>query len=238
MIFEKYQGCGNDFIIVNGNYNSSLAKKLCNRHLNIGGDGLIVINDNKIKFYNADGSKAKICGNGLRCVGNYLFNHHLLSKQKEIICEKKKYIINKIDDDIYKIIFPLDNVNYKKYQINKYLVYLIDVGNKHCVLLNYQANEKIAKEIIKYDNELNVSFVKIINRKLIKVKTYERGVGFTLSCGSASLASSIILNQLNLVDQEINIKVKEGILKINLNKEYSLFGSSKFVYKGEINERI
>ena len=52
MIFEKYQGCGNDFIIVNGNYNSSLAKKLCNRHLNIGGDGLIVINDNKIKFYN------------------------------------------------------------------------------------------------------------------------------------------------------------------------------------------
>ena len=117
-------------------------------------------------------------------------------------------------------------------------MYLIDVGNKHCILLNYPAKEKIAKEIIKYDKELNVSFVKIINRKLIKIKTYERGVGFTLSCGSASLASSIILNKLNLIDQEVNIKVTEGNLKVSLKQEYSLIGSSKFVYKGEINERI
>ena len=215
MIFEKYQGCGNDFIIVNGKYNSSLAKKLCKRNINIGADGLIIINDNVIKFYNADGTKAKICGNGLRCVGNYLFNHHLLIKQKEIICEKQKYLINVIDNNTFKVDFPLN-----------------------CILLNYPAKEKIAKEIIKYDKELNVSFVKIINRKLIKIKTYERGVGFTLSCGSASLASSIILNKLNLIDQEVNIKVTEGNLKVSLKQEYSLIGSSKFVYKGEINERI
>lgn len=247
MKIEKYQGCGNDFIISETkNISSEKIKKLCHRQLGFGADGLIYFNkaNNLVKFFNADGSHATVCGNGLRCLGNYLFRHRLFSQEIIVRCENKEYLLTIVKKNpiIIKVDFPLNKPVIKEVKLlidnKEYIVFLLNVGNDHAVLFNVKEDEDIAHQIVNELGDININFVNIISNEEILVKTFERGVGFTFSCGSGSLASVIVANYLQLVNQEVKIKVSIGELKVSLDNAYSIIGSAEFIYRGDNDEKI
>jgi len=245
MKIEKYHGCGNDFIIINQKIDNIalLSKKLCSRHLGVGADGLIIIDEDNlfVRFFNADGGEANVCGNGLRCLGLYLYKHNTFSKEIFVNTKTEQYKLMMIESNIVKVIFPLKNVSVNSMIISidekDYNVMLIDVGNKHCIILNQTPDEIIVQKIAEQFENTNISFVTIENRFKIRVNTYENGVGFTLSCGSASLSSAICLYTLGLIDDKVNIDVDYGKLQVNV-QEYSLTGSANYVFQGEIDEEF
>ena len=233
MIFYKLQATQNDFIIVlDDNLKDINIKDLCNRNKYIGADGFILIDsNNNVYFYNSDGTKANMCGNGLRCVSKLLF---YLNNNKT----NKVYVNNNeitlIQEDInYASISMPDPImiNYKE----GYFVYLL---NYHYIIIvdnidNFTFNESHFK--ILDDKKCNLHAIQIINKGKIKIKTFEYGANYTLSCGSGSLASFFVLYMLNKVNDEIEVITQGGTLKCSYNnKMYYLKGPVYLVYKGEL----
>ena len=232
MIFYKYEGTGNDFIITEDKCDKDILK-LCDRHYGIGADGLIII-DNiesiiKMKIYNSDGSEANTCGNGLRCVGAYLKDRY-----NKINCKIQTisdvYDVEYIDDE-YRVFFPL--VKSIKRKDNYYIV---NSGNHHIITINNSNFEQFINEIReKYD--CNIENVVIHSRNYIEIKVYERGVGFTLACGSGAIACVSALYQNNLVDNNVVCKMDGGDIKVCFsNNHIYLQGKANLVYRGYIND--
>lgn len=241
MKIEKYQANGNDFLIVEKILSKKKIKNLCSRHFGIGGDGLILYNkeDNYVEFFNADGSKATLCGNGIRCLGLYLKKHYL-ANEFEVYLKKNIARIKVLKNDEIKIYLKTKNEDvYKIKKSHDNQFYLIDIGNNHAIsIVDNLTNVKSKK----WDNIIdgkayNLNFVKIVDVNKIKVLTYEIGVGFTLSCGSGSLSSVIVLNRLNLIPKKVEVINEGGNVFINLD-EYSLLGKAKFVFECEYDETI
>lgn len=230
MKIEKYHGIGNDFLITQDETlidNHNLIKSLCNRYTGLGADGLIIVKTNPLEmvFYNQDGTRGEMCGNGIRCFSLYCYNHKLIDSEKFIVSTLDGEKIIKIEStnpfitsvkmgtftnkcDIYNIEY--NNATYK--------VYFINFGVPHAVIYtndliddalgSYISNHKYFK------NKTNVNFVQVLNKNQIKLKTYERGVGFTKACGTGSCASFIICKQLNLVDNNVLVMQELGNLEI------------------------
>jgi len=234
--FTKMVGAGNDFVVIDIRVKGEgwrvedfckLARRLCDRKTGIGADGILVLEkskkaDFKMRVFNADGSEAEMCGNGLRCAVLYEGAHGRTSAQAHPIpqgCGAGKRISKKItvetkagiyegeiagedrvkvkmeDPKDLKLSFPL-KVNGRKIKIN-----FINTGVPHAVVFVEGLDKIDARTIgraIRYHNEFkpkgaNVNFVEIIDDNNIKIRTYERGVeGETLACGTGAVASAII----------------------------------------------
>ena len=229
--FEKYQGNGNDFVVIDSrgndlykNYKTNKSfdiKKICNRQFGIGADGVIFIEepneDNyaKMIIFNSDGSEAQMCGNGIRCLVEYLhINDSINNKNIEYKIETKaglkiaKYINDEITvkmgvpilesqnipTTIEKKINSVPSHNFIEKSFNG-RGYAVGMGNPHLIFF-VQDLESIAVSNlgpIFEKNELfpektNVHFCQIINRENIKVKVWERGAGPTLACGTGACA--------------------------------------------------
>ena len=169
MQFTKYQANGNDFVITENKDVDVI--RICNRHFGIGADGVIVVEINNTscvcKYYNADGSYANFCGNGLCCVADWFM------KQQGI---QNGYI--KMGDTEY----------YSYYEDYKVVIKV------HCPellghnLYRLGVLHKVADEQLQTD-EYNLNFAEIVNRDTLRIQTYEKGVGWTLCCGSGSMVS-------------------------------------------------
>lgn len=230
MKFYKYEGIKNDFIIVDGEVD---VIKLCDRHSGIGADGVIVVQDISkevvdIKIYNADGSEASTCGNGLRCVGAYL-KEKLNKETFKIRTIADIYNVSHIKDNIYEVDFNIVKDIKKEEDY-----YIVNSGNLHvfstCVKDFNLFINKIRK---KYD--CNVESVEIINRDNIKIKVNERGVGETLGCGSGAIAIVSALYKNNLVNNKVHCYMDGGVLTIEVLKDkVKLSGDANLVFKGEI----
>lgn len=232
MIFYKYEGTGNDFIIIEEKGNKDIVE-LCDRHYGIGADGVIVIENRdeviKIRIYNADGSEANTCGNGLRCVGAYLKERSNKSKYK-IQTISDVYDVEVIDDE-YRVVFPL--VKSIKRKDNYYIV---NSGNDHVITINNSNFENFISEI-KQKYDCNIENVIIHNRNYIEIKVYERGVGYTLACGSGAIATVSALYSDNLVDDNVVCKMDGGYLKVYfMDNNIYLQGKVNLVYRGDIND--
>ena len=235
MKLEKYHGLGNNFLITkykeNINY-ALLSVKLCNSNLSIGADGLIVYKKDPLEIfiYNKDGSEALMCGNGLRCFLHYsLFNGLLQNKRKNIEVITKSGIYK---SDIISTIPFQSKVEFKRSLIRKEVIglfnemyesYYVKVGVKHNVIVIDEKNEKqveILKEnLLKYGTfceETNIDIVTKINKNTIKVLTYERGVGFTSSCGTGGVASALVSNYLYDCSSELYVINEYGKLKVTI----------------------
>ena len=232
MEFYKLSATGNDFILFyNININSNDVIKLCNRNYFIGADGIITIDELlNVSIYNADGSKAKMCGNGLRCVGKLL--NTLFNKDEFIInIDNTSYTISKIDEDNYKVNMPIPiMILYKN-------CYLVNVSNNHFVIICNNLDEVNFNEyldIVK-DKKANIHAIKVINRNKIHIKTFEYGVNETLSCGSGSVASFFVLYMLDKVNDSVDVISKGGTINVSVNNNsYYLKGKVSLVYKGEL----
>lgn len=253
--FYKYQGTGNDFVLIDDRKssfnikNSDLIKKLCDRRFGIGADGLILLRnhpefDFEMVYFNADGNQSSMCGNGGRCIVAFANHLGLISDNfskftaidgiHEAKVENEKYIHLKMND---------------VYEVNKNNdAYILNTGSPHYVILNKQVDSiDVYKEgkAIRYNNTyqeqgINVNFLEQINDNFIKVRTYERGVeDETYSCGTGVVASCIASSiEQNKNINRFSIITKGGVLKVNFDIENNAYkniwlsGPAELVFEG------
>ena len=253
--FEKYQGAGNDFVIVSEKEliekgipeYGEFASQICNRHFGIGADGLIILKYVAsmpfMFFFNADGSQAPMCGNGIRCFSHYLVNNHLVDGNEFIVKTVPGDLTIRVNYDEEKDDFsarvnmgkPIFNIkeliNTEKEQFLREKINIdgkeieisyIFMGTDHSVIFvndfsDYDIDE-IGKKIENYTDlfpkKVNVNFVKVYDRKRMEVITWERGAGRTLACGTGATASAVLAKTFGFVDDKVNVKVPGGQLVI------------------------
>ena len=253
--FEKYQGAGNDFVIVSEKEliekgipeYGEFASQVCNRHLGIGADGLIILKYVAsmpfMFFFNADGSQAPMCGNGIRCFSHYLVNNHLVDGNEFVVKTVPGDLTIRVNYDEEKDDFsarvnmgkPIFNIkeliNTEKEQFLREKINIdgkeieisyIFMGTDHSVIFvndfsDYDIDE-IGKKIENYTDlfpkKVNVNFVKVYDRKRMEVITWERGAGRTLACGTGATASAVLARTFGFVDNKVNVKVPGGQLVI------------------------
>jgi diaminopimelate epimerase len=253
--FEKYQGAGNDFVIVSEKEliekgipeYGEFASQVCNRHFGIGADGLIILKYVAsmpfMFFFNADGSQAPMCGNGIRCFSHYLVNNHLVDGNEFVVKTVPGDLTIRVNYDEEKDDFsarvnmgkPIFNIkeliNTEKEQFLRGKINIdgkeieisyIFMGTDHSVIFvndfsDYDIDE-IGKKIENYTDlfpkKVNVNFVKVYDRKRMEVITWERGAGRTLACGTGATASAVLAKTFGFVDDKVNVKVPGGQLVI------------------------
>ncbi|MBD0832607.1 diaminopimelate epimerase [Aestuariibaculum sediminum] len=253
--FYKYQGTGNDFVMIDNRqqtFNKKDTKRvafLCDRRFGIGADGLILLEnhpdlDFKMVYYNADGNESTMCGNGGRC---------LVAFAKDLGVIKDKAVFEAIDglhhaeikDGIVKLQM-LDVENVEEYDKHVFL----NTGSPHHVQFEEQIEDfdiKSKGSQIRYGAPYNqagtnVNFVKKINEDTFRVRTYERGVeDETLSCGTGVTAVAIAMHTLKQTNNTlINLNVEGGKLQVCFDAENKLYknvwliGPATYVFKGTI----
>jgi diaminopimelate epimerase len=213
---EKWNSIGNDFLISTNSFSKNEIVHLCDRKFGIGADQFVIIHDDEVKFFNSNGMEAEICGNALKCVGQILF-HQTGFKNFEV--KTKKGLIKIEIENNGNIKINLGKVNSIK-QINEN-DFFIDLGNPHYVsiLNHYEGDDfftslQVKKELerqgslkqieFKETNGINYSIACIKDGNLL-VRTFERGEGETLSCGSGSCAAFASCYQKRLIPEKIVI---------------------------------
>lgn len=261
--FVKMQGIGNDYIYID-NINKNfpdylkeeilpdLAKKISDRHFGIGSDGLIMIlpseiADFRMRIFNADGSEAQMCGNGIRCVAKYVYEKDFTKKTtlqietqagvKEILLFVKDRKVESIRVDMGAPIlepcripvigektgdFYNKNIEIKDKIFN---ITVIGMGNPHCIIFT----EVLSDELINtygplienhsiFPEKTNVEFVKIKDRKHIEMRVWERGSQETLACGTGACATTVASWLNGFTENEVEVKLKGGNLRIEIDK--------------------
>lgn len=256
MEFTKMHGLGNDYVYVNCfretiDFPSEFAKKISDRHFGIGADGLVLIGpsqtaDFKMEMYNADGSAAKMCGNGIRCVGKYVYDYGLTGKT-EITVETGSgvkslclYIRNKMVEAVcvdmgtprynahsIPILSEKDMVIQEPIEIlgKEYRMTGISMGNPHAVIYvkdvwNFPVTEAgPAFEMHpRFPERINTEFCKVRDRGNIDMRVWERGSGETYACGTGACAAlvSSVLN--DLTDEEVTVTLLGGELNVRWDR--------------------
>lgn len=252
--FSKYQGTGNDFILLDNRSDKYSAlsaqqiQRLCDRKFGIGADGLMFLNksvqhDFKMIYFNADGHEGSMCGNGGRCIVD--FAHKIMS------AAKKEYLFEAVDG-LHEAIIKDQFISLKMIDVmkpNQETLYW-DTGSPHHVefvkdLETINVFEK--GQAIRYSprysqNGTNVNFVEILDETSISVKTYERGVeAETLSCGTGVTAAALAFDQTIQTNlSEVKIRTKGGGLKVSFDQDERkyfniwLTGPATMVFQGNI----
>jgi diaminopimelate epimerase len=257
--FIKYEGTGNDFILIDDRakvfpvFDVKLVHRLCDRRFGIGADGLILLQNDpehtfRMVYFNADGKEGSMCGNGGRCF--VAFANELGLIKDEINFSAADGLHSAIITDPKNAIVKLKMVDVPTVEFAKGYVYL-NTGSPHYVLFEHDVmdidvvaegrgvrnNERFRKE------GTNVNFVQSFE-KGVKIRTYERGVeDETLSCGTGSVASALAAAIKGIVPAsgDCKVRVMGGELKVYFEKNGNGFkniwleGPATFVYKGEID---
>lgn len=256
MEFHKYQGTGNDFVMIDNRNNSfpkadiSLIAHLCNRRFGIGGDGLILLEndettDFKMVYYNADGNQSSMCGNGGRCIVAFAKSLNIIQDHATF------YAIDGIHHATINNagIVALQMKDVDEVKITPEYIFL-DTGSPHHIEFTEDlknCNVKADGAKIRYSDLYkttgsNVNFVKQISENSFAIRTYERGVeDETLSCGTGATAAAIAMNATgNTIANTIEILVEGGKLEVTFERKDDKFtqvylkGPAVFVYKGTI----
>ncbi len=260
--FTKMHGCGNDYIYVNGDIEKvpeekkpEIVRRLSDRHFGIGGDGVIFINSSKeadfeMEMYNMDGSRAEMCGNGIRCVGKYVYDKGLTNKTEisVVSCGKIKYLTlfpenGKIEavrvnmgapilkaDEIPviagsgEVIGEPIEVDDKTYQMT-----CVSMGNPHAVIFMDEILQLPLEKIgplfenhVRFPKRTNTEFVKVLDRENVMMRVWERGTGETLACGTGACAVAVACILNDLTREQVTVKLLGGDLQIEWDRKENL----------------
>ena len=259
--FTKMHGIGNAYAFVNCfKYNlnginlNRLAKKIADNEKGIDSDGLILIlpskkADFKMRIFNADGSEAEMCGNGIRCFAKYVYDNKL-TKKKELAIETlagiiKTKIIKMDSHKNYTVKVDMGKVKIKEIKLSvdgkRYDVAYVSIGNPHCVLFveNFKFNYKsLGKKIEHHNlfpNRINVEFVKVDNPKEITMRVWERGSGETKACGTGACASVVASILRNKTEKNVTVHLLGGDLDIEWAKNNHVYmtGPAEEMFSGK-----
>ena len=255
MKFTKMHGCGNDYVYVDGarekipaERKSEVVKFLSDRHFGIGGDGVIFINpsdvaDFEMEMYNMDGSRSEMCGNGIRCVGKYVYDHGLTQKTSLTIvsCGKIKYLDLTVEDGkVTKVRVNMGSPILEAAEIpvvaeqspvvdapitvdgKEYRMTCVSMGNPHAVvyvdeMIDDETMAKIGPLFEHHDRfprRVNTEFVKVLSRERAQMRVWERGTGETLACGTGACAVTVASILNGLTEDRITVELSGGNLEI------------------------
>ena len=259
MQFTKMHGLGNDYLYVYGEpeHPAEWSVKLSNRHFGAGSDGMIwicpsEIADFKMRIFNADGSEAKMCGNGIRCVGKYVYDKgytdktHLeietLSGIRTLDLHLSDGIVENVSVDMGKAVLsdPEDlDVDGTFVNCNP-----VSVGNPHAVIFVDDIETAPLTTLgpklehhKAFPGGVNVEFVQKTGKNGLRMRVWERGSGVTMACGTGACASAAAAVAKGLCEfgRDISVRLDGGPLTIQVAPDYSvtMTGPAEFIYEGE-----
>lgn len=262
ILFTKMHSLGNHFVVIDAystvvNLENFDIKKMSACHIGIGFDQLLIIEKSSTadffcKIFNADGSEAVQCGNGLRCVARFVHENKMIAS-KEITIETKAGV------------FPISIQDYQQIQVTmgnpvilstnhvisiedqSYSLITLNLGNPHALLiidhlLSIKEMNRLGKLIsthTDFPDGINVGFMQIVSPTEINLRTYERGAGLTYACGSnatAAVAAGIIVKQLH-IDKDVQVHFPLGTVKVIwpvVENAICLIGSAERIFEGQL----
>ena len=274
MRFTKMHGAGNDYVYVNcfsepiPNDIRGLACAVSDRHFGIGGDGLVLIcpseqGDARMRMFNADGSEAEMCGNALRCVAKYVYDHDIVKKERLKIetgaglltvqldiesgrARSAQVNMGKpiLDGPSIPTTFEGGGVVEKTIDVDgrEFSITCVSMGNPHCVIFV----EEITDELVlqwgpkievdpHFPAKMNVEFVKVLSPTELEMRVWERGSGETLACGSGACAVAVASVLTGRTDGEVVIHLRGGDLEIEWVESGEVFmtGPAEEVFSGD-----
>jgi diaminopimelate epimerase len=273
MKFWKMHGLGNDYIVIDNRDEkisdaqaAKLSQKLCERRFSVGADGLLLVSnsslaDVKMRIFNADGSEAEMCGNGIRCFAKYCYENNI-SKKNELTVETlagiKRTWLTVGDNTVTSVIVDMGTPMLDRSKLpmlgrgtcinedlqangEKYKVTSLSVGNPHCVIfvdvLDDFPVEHVGPKIENHSvfpERTNVEFVQVLNKNELKVRVWERGCGETLACGTGACAAVVAGNLLQKVGNEVRVHLLGGDLEVEYEERLFLSGPAEKVFEGKL----
>ena len=260
MKFTKMHGIGNDYVYVNCfkekvDDPAQVAVFVSDRHTGIGGDGLILIKpsenaDFEMDMYNADGSRGAMCGNGIRCVGKYVYDYGLTKKTQisietlsgikylELTIKDNKVSSAKVNMGKPSLATAKVPVIYDKTEMinepvviggEEYKITAVSMGNPHAIIYMGDIEnldiEKIGPKFEHHEmfpEQVNTEFVKVIDESTVAMRVWERGSGETLACGTGACAVAVASALNGHTGDKVTVKLLGGDLEIEWNREDDL----------------
>lgn len=260
--FTKMHGCGNDYIYINcfnQNINDpeKLAIEMSERHFSVGSDGLVLIMqsnvaDARMRMFNADGSEGNMCGNAIRCIGKYLYDNQIVSKDvvkvETLSGIKTLHLCIGDDGKVSSVTVNMGQASFKPEDIGladdteyinkkttvknkEYEITALSMGNPHCVtyvdnvkILNLLKDGPFFENNPLFKNRVNTEFVKVISKNHLEMRVWERGSGETYACGTGACAicAASVKNGICDFNTEINVDLLGGTLKIKVLDDYTV----------------
>lgn len=257
MRFTKMQGIGNDYVYVNClseqvENPASLAQVVSDRHFGIGSDGLILIRPSKqadffMEMFNADGTRSEMCGNGIRCVGKYVYDHGLTDKTEisvNTLAGVKHLSLHVKDGKVAEVTVDMGapELNPERIPVDaegervvaqpidvagqQFLMTCVSMGNPHAVVFVDDTADFPVDEIGRpfefhpaFPRRVNAEFVQVLSRTEANMRVWERGTGETLACGTGACASVVACILNGLADDEVTMHLLGGDLRIRWDRD-------------------
>lgn len=256
--FTKMHGLGNDYVYMDCTKSgvpdnvTYLAQFVSNRHFGVGSDGLILICaseecDFKMRMFNLDGSEAQMCGNGIRCVGKFVYDKGLTSKTditietlagiKRLKLQVKEGKVEMVEVDMGEPILeaskipvvattsPVTNLTLQAEE-KEFNFTCVSMGNPHAITIVDNVTEFDVKKYgsmlevdFHFPEKANIEFIKVIDENTIEMRVWERGSGETFACGTGACAVAVACHLNGLTKNEVTVKLLGGDLNIKWNKE-------------------
>ncbi|MDN6664831.1 MAG: diaminopimelate epimerase [Tetragenococcus koreensis] len=263
--FYKMQGAANDFIVINnmklglsGGQLVSLTKQVCRQRFSVGSDALMALDfpqndgDFRMRFYNADGTEAEMCGNGVRCIARYAYETGVAGEQMTIETKAGNVYCWRLSQRQYKV--QINEPSIEKFDLSfpntDFLLDYVELGKPGVphLVVNYPNLKETSLEEIKplakkmrywgsLDRGANVNFYAIDTEGGVILRTFERGVeDFTLACGTGAVSTAYVLKKKQFIQKDsVELHVLGGLLEVEeKNEHFYLIGDTNIVTKGYI----
>jgi diaminopimelate epimerase len=273
MHFWKMHGLGNDYIVIdnrdgqiNGKRAVELAKRLCERRFSVGADGMLLVCnssvvDSKMRIFNADGSEAEMCGNGIRCFAKYCYENKIVRRTEfdvETLAGIKHVWLTLKGNEVQVVKVDMGAPNWQRSSlpmlgqgtcINEHLevggqpykVTCLSMGNPHCILFVDNVDDApvncvgpLIENHPVFPKRTNVGFVQVLGRTQLKVRVWERGCGETLACGTGTCAAAAAAKKLDRISSKVTVHVLGGDLNVEVSDAIFLSGAAKKVFEGTL----
>lgn len=270
--FTKMHGAGNDYIYFDCLQEeledpAEAAVRLSDRHKGIGGDGIVMIcksdvADAKMRMFNADGSEGKMCGNAIRCVGKYLYDHKIMQKTDvdietlsgikhlKLFAEDGKVKLVRVDmgaasfdPKSLPVLLEGEVIDRPmKVADGEYRITCVSMGNPHCVVFADPDATDVETLGRKFENDeifperVNTEFIKKIGKNALQMRVWERGSGETMACGTGACAAAAAACACGVCEygQDVLVKLRGGDLIINIGETVYMTGEAVTVFTGEV----
>ena len=273
MRFTKMHGLGNDYIFIDGLNErvanpARLARRMSDRHFGVGGDGLILIlpskrADLRMRMFNADGSEAEMCGNGIRCLAKYAYEHGLA--RERVITVESKAGVHALENTVIngkwrKVRVDMGSPGLDRRQIPMrgragrvvgeplavdgvtYEITALSMGNPHCVIFVDEVDKFPVAEVgpkieshRRFPQRTNTEFVQVLSRDEVSMRTWERGAGETPACGTGASAVCVAGALTGKTERAVNVNLLGGNLELEWAEDDHVYmtGPAEEVFTGE-----
>jgi len=273
MRFWKMHGLGNDFIVIDNRDGkiseaeaAGSARTLCERHLSVGADGLLLLSNSEIadarmRTFNADGSEAEMCGNGVRCFAKYIYENGIVKKKElsvETLAGLKNVWLTVQNEAVEAVKVDMGTPDWERSKIpmlgqgtcinqdlrvdeENYKVTCLSMGNPHCVIFVENVDEcpveyigQLVENNEAFPKRTNVEFVQVLGKNELKVRVWERGCGETMACGTGACASAVAANRLGDVGGRVKVHLRGGDLELDVGERVFMTGPAEKVFEGKL----